>query len=182
MKQGRGFTLIEMLVALAIVAVALSLAIPAFSKGPQAARAVSAEGRLLLSLQQALQRAALTGKRAVLCPSADGRECRTSPDWSRGWIAFLDEDGNREHAAAEPLILAEAALPADVRLRSTLGRTRLVFRGNGGNAGSNVSFTLCDGRGAAHARALILANDGCLRHGKPAAASVAATCASPPQG
>ena len=177
MTQARGYTLMELLVVLAIVAIALSVAIPAFSHGREAARSISAEARLLLSLQATLQRAALTGKRAVLCPSADGHHCRRSPDWSAGWIAFLDEDGNREHAPAEPLILAEAALPGDVRLRSTLGRTRLVFRGNGGNAGSNVSFTLCDGRGAAHARALILANDGRLRHGKPAEASVAATCA-----
>ena len=176
MTQGRGFTLVELLVALAIVAVALTVAIPAFSHGREAARAISAEARLLASLQQALQRAAATGKRAVLCPSTDGRHCRSSPDWSLGWIAFLDEDGNREPAPGQSLILAEAALPGDVRLRSTLGRTRLVFRGNGGNAGSNVTFTLCDGRGAAHARALILANDGRLRHGTPVQASVAATC------
>ena len=172
----RGFTLIELLIVLVIVAVTLSLAIPAFSQARESTRAIAAEARLLQSLQRTLERAALTGKRAVLCPSPDGRECATSPDWSRGWIAFLDEDGNREHAPGEPLILAEAALPGDVRLRSTLGRTRLVFQGNGGNPGSNVSFTLCDGRGARHARSLILANDGRLRHGVPAEASVAATC------
>jgi type IV fimbrial biogenesis protein FimT len=172
----RGFTLIELLIALGALAIALALALPAFSQARESTRAIAAEARLLQSLQSALARATLTGKRAVLCPSPDGRECASSPDWSRGWIAFLDEDGNREHAPAEPLILAEAALPGDVRLRSTLGRTRLVFQGNGGNLGSNVSFTLCDGRGARHAQALILANDGRLRHGTPAAASVAATC------
>ena len=177
MSPFRGFTLLELMIALAIVAVALPVAIPAFSQSLESARSIVAEARLLESLQATVQRATLTGKRAVLCPSADGRECTSTPDWSRGWIAFLDEDGNREHAEAEPLILAEAALPGDVRLRSTLGRTRLVFLGHGGNVGSNVSFTLCDGRGAPHARSLILANDGRLRHGKPAEASVAATCA-----
>lgn len=172
----RGFTLVELLVALAIAAVALSVAIPAFSNGRESARAIATEARLLQSLQRTLMGAANSGKRAVLCPSADGRACDRSPDFSRGWIAFLDDDGNREHAPGERLLLAEAALPGDVRLRTTLGRTRLVFRGNGGNAGSNVTFTLCDGRGAAHARSLVLANDGRLRHGVPAKASVAATC------
>ena len=172
----RGFTPIETLIALALVAVALAIAIPAFSQARESTRAMQVEARLLQSLQRSVERAALSGKRAVLCPSPDGRECARSPDWSHGWIAFLDEDGNREHTATEPLILAEAALPGDVRLRSTLGRTRLVFQGNGGNVGSNVSFTLCDGRGPRHARALILANDGRLRHGVPAEASVAATC------
>ena len=54
-----------------------------------------------------------------------------------------------------------------MHLRSTAGRTRLVFQPNGGNAGSNVTFTLCDGRGAATATTLVLANDGRLRAGTP---------------
>ena len=45
-----------------------------------------------------------------------------------------------------------------------------------GNAGSNVTFTLCDGRGASHARTLVLSNAGRLRHGVPSAAGIAATC------
>jgi type IV fimbrial biogenesis protein FimT len=172
----RGFTLIELLITLAVLTVALALAIPAFSQARESTRAVAAEARLLQSLQRTLERAAFTGKRAVLCPSADGRECIRSPDWSHGWIAFLDDDGNREHAPQETLILAEEPLPGDVRLRTTLGRTRLVFQGNGGNSGSNVTFTLCDGRGAPHARSLVLSNDGRFRRGVPAKASVAATC------
>ena len=172
----RGYTLVELAVALAIVAIALSVAIPAFSHGRESARALATEARLLQSLQRTLERAAFTGKRAVMCPSADGAHCASSPDWSHGWIGFLDDDGNREHTELETLILTEAALPGDVRLRSTLGRTRLVFQGNGGNPGSNVTFTLCDGRGARHARSLVLANDGRLHHATPIAASVAATC------
>ena len=150
--------------------------LPAFAQSRDAIPARDAEARLLQSLQRAFERAALTGKRAVLCPSPDGRECARSPDWSDGWIAFVDEDGNRERALLEPLILAEAALPAEVRLRSTLGRTRLVLDGSGGHLASNVGFTLCDGRGAQHARALIVADGGQLRYGVPAEASIAATC------
>jgi type IV fimbrial biogenesis protein FimT len=176
MHRSRGFSLIELLVALTIVVVALGFAIPALSQSREAARAGAVEIRLLESLKLTLERAAITGRKAVLCPSADGRECTTSPDFSRGWIAFLDDDGNREHAPQETLILAEEPLPGDVRLRTTLGRTRLVFQGNGGNSGSNVTFTLCDGRGAPHARSLVLSNDGRFRRGVPAKASVAATC------
>src|SRR5688500_7007914 len=116
MNATRGYTLIELMIVLGIIATALAVALPAFSRASEAARAMTAEARLLSSLQQTLQRAALTGKRAVLCPSLDGHHCRRSPDWSSGWIAFLDDDGNREHAPAETLILSQAALPGDVRL------------------------------------------------------------------
>lgn len=148
----------------AIAATTLSAAFPL------CARDTSPEVRLRERLQHTLRFAAITGKRAVLCPSSDGRECTSTPDFSRSWIAFLDEDGNREHAASEALILTKAALPADVRLRSTLGRTRVIF------PGSAVTFTLCDARGASHARSLIFAEDGRLRHRNPTAARVAATC------
>jgi type IV fimbrial biogenesis protein FimT len=61
-----------------------------------------------------------------------------------------------------------------VHLRSTAGRTRLVYQPNGGNAGSKVTFTLCDGRGAARAATLVLANDGRLRGGTPTASAAQA--------
>ncbi len=64
------------------------------------------------------------------------------------------------------------ALPT--RLRHAARRPRLVFQPNGGNAGSNVTFTLCDRRGAAKATTLVLANDGLLRAGTPSAAAAEA--------
>ena len=57
--------------------------------------------------------------------------------------------------------IAQAAAP--------IKRLVLVFQPNGGNAGSNATFTLCDGRGAARAATLVLANDGRLRGGTPTA-------------
>jgi type IV fimbrial biogenesis protein FimT len=176
MSAPRGYTLVELLVALALAAILFGIAIPAASGALESTRAATVESNLLASLTRALQRAAVTGTRSVLCPSRDGARCSDGPDWSGGWIAFLDRDGDRERDLEETLLCAEPALPGRVRLRSSTGRTRIVFQGNGGNAGSNVTFTLCDGRGPTRARSLVLSNTGRLRHGTPSAASVAATC------
>jgi len=178
MHTSRGSTLMELLIALAIVGILASVAIPAFSGAMEASHSASAEANLLASLTRSIERAALTGTHSVLCPSIDGIACRNGPDWSGGWIAFLDRDGDRERNAGESLIVTESALSGNVRLRTSVGRTRIVFQGNGGNAGSNVTFTLCDGRGPARAKTLVLNNAGRLRHGTPSAASVAATCPS----
>ena len=73
------------------------------------------------------------------------------------------------------MILAKPALDG-ARLLSSSGRTRIIFQGNGGNAGSNVTFTLCDGRGAGKAQTLVVSNAGNLRRGVASPEQIAAAC------
>jgi type IV fimbrial biogenesis protein FimT len=178
MTAARGFTLFECLIAMVIAVLLLGVALPAASNGLEAARACDARSELLASLTTASQRAALTGQRAVLCPSSDGKNCSVGYDWSRGWIVFSDPDADRRRDPGEPLLHQQGPLSGKVHLHSTVGRTRIVFQGNGGNVGSNVSFTLCDGRGPAKAVSLVISNAGRLREAVPTAAAVAETCAA----
>ena len=172
------FTLIELLIAVAIVGILLGVALPGFAGAMEAARAQETKSALLASITRSVNRAAITGTRAVLCPSADGQGCGAGFDWSQGWIGFLDRNANRERDTGETLLLQQPALPGKVRLRTTSGRTRIVFQGNGGNAGSNVTFTLCDGRGTAKAETLVLNNRGGMRYGTPTPEAAAACTAN----
>ena len=174
-RRQRGFTLVEAVVSLAVVAILAGVAVPAWSSASEAAHNGAAQAAMGMSVLGAVRHAALTGSEVVLCPG-DAMGCRASIDWSHGWIAYADLDGDRIHDPNETMLKSAGPLGGNVHLRSTSGRTRLVFQPNGGNAGSNVTFTLCDGRGAPHAKALVLANDGRLHHATPAKASVAATC------
>jgi len=176
MESQRGLTLIELLLVLAALALVFGLALPAFAAVRESAYSASARGDLLASLVQAAGRAALAGNRAVLCPSPDGATCSDDPDWSRGWLVFLDANASRELEPGEKVIRRQGPLGGRARLHSTAGRTRIVFQGNGGNAGSNVTFTLCDGRGPSRAVALVMANTGRLRDAVPEPEAVAETC------
>jgi type IV fimbrial biogenesis protein FimT len=177
MKSQTGLTLIELVIAVMIATILLGIAAPALSGSLEATRASAARAALLESLLQAGSRAALTGTRAVLCPSIDGENCSDEPDWSSGWLVFMDANASRELEGGERVLRLQPALAGRVRLRSTVGRARIVFQGNGGNAGSNVTFTLCDGRGPARALALVMANNGRLRDAVATEANIAATCA-----
>lgn len=176
MNRPRGWTLIELLIVLAIASVLFGLALPAVSAGLEAARSSDARAELEASLVMASNHAAIAGVRGVLCPSHDDLACADTPDWSSGWLVFLDSNANRELESGERVLKRQPPLQGRVRLHTTVGRTRIVFQGNGGNAGSNATFTLCDGRGPGKARALIMSNTGNLRDGPATADNLAATC------
>lgn len=164
--RSQGFTLIESTLSLTVVGILACIAIPAWSNASEAAHSGSAQAAISITVLAAIRHSALTGSEVVICPG-DANGCRGSIDWSDGWIAFPDFDRDRIRDADEALLNASAALGGKAHLRSTAGRTRLVFHPNGGNVGSNVTFTLCDGRGTGKARQLVLANDGRLRVGTP---------------
>lgn len=175
MKPQEGFTLLEIVVALAVAAVLLMVALPAFSGAMAAARASEARAALLGTVLDSVRYAGTTDTEVVVCPGAGGSGCADTWDWSVGWSAFADLNGNRTRDAHEPRIATHGALSTDVRLQSTSGRRRLVFQPGGGNAGSNVTFTLCDSRGASRATSLVMSNAGGLRE-VPASAEAASAC------
>lgn len=176
-RRMSGFTLLELVASVSIVGILAGIAVPAVRDAAEASRSGAATGVLLASWMASVSHAANAGAEVVLCPG-DASGCRASVDWSRGWIAFADLDGDRNRSADETLLREEPALGGRVHLRSTSGRTRVVFQPNGGNAGSNVTWTLCDGRGPQDAVTVVLANDGRLRRGTPTAAAAEACMAA----
>jgi|SRR5687768_271513 len=173
-----GFTLPELVTTVAIVAVLAVIAQGTIGGAVHAARAAQARSALLDTYRIAIGHAATRGVHVVACPARDGA-CVDAVDWSGGWLLFVDADGDRQRDAGERMLSSVPPLAAKVHLRSTVGRKRLVFQPTGGNAGSNVTFTLCDGRGADAATQLVVANDGRLHASRPSA-TVAARCMADP--
>ena len=173
MRCHAGFTLIETIIVMSVVSILAGIAVPVLRDAGESARSGAAKGVLLEAWLGAVSHAAAAGSEVVLCPG-DASGCRDSVDWTPGWIAFADLDGNRTRSPNETLLHASGALGGKVHLRSTSGRTRIVFQPNGGNAGSNITWTLCDGRGADAASTIVVSNAGRLRAGTPTAAAAQA--------
>ena len=177
MRSNAGFTLIEALIVMIGLAILAVLAIPALAATFEATHSSSARSEFYDTWMSAVRHAVVTGTEVVICPG-DAGGCREDIDWSKGWIAFADLDGNRSRGQSETLLHQASSLHGKVHLRGTVGRTRLIVQPFGSNAGSNVTLTLCDRRGPARATTIVLANDGRMRLGTPTSAAARA-CMAP---
>lgn len=88
----RGFTLIELMVTIAIVAILAAIAFPSFQSSLRNNRASTATNELMASFALARSEAVRSARGAGLCTSNDGTTCGGT--WDDGWIVWTDADSN----------------------------------------------------------------------------------------
>lgn len=80
-----GFTLVELMITVAVFAIVAAIAAPAMQALVAASRLNGATSELVTALQLARSEAIRRNARVMVCASADGTTCSGSGDWSR-WI------------------------------------------------------------------------------------------------
>ena len=173
-----GLTLVELIFAVAIIAILCSIASTSVSAAVHASPSSNGLATLTASLVRARSSAANAGVEVVLCPSLDGAFCANGDHWENGWIAFAATHGGNDRQPDDPILLRQEALLPKVHLASTRGRSRIHFQSNGGRVGSNVTFTFCDGRGPAKASSYAMGNNGDLHAAVPSSTNISEACAS----
>jgi len=147
-----GFTLVEMVVTVAIMALLLALGVPSFQalmrNNRVAAHANEFLGALNLARGEAIKRG--SGVRVVLCPGTSAGCSGTA--WGSGWIVFVDTNNNGSRDAGEPVLRVYSALSGNETLTGNTnvssyisftadGSARLI--GGGFQAGT-LTFGLCN--------------------------------------
>lgn len=155
----RGVTLLELLAVLGIVAVLIAAAVPSFRGQRARALATAAANSLLGTLHHARTVALLRGRPTVVCLSADGARCLPAgPQRAPGWISFQNDhtESPPQRDATEALLRAES-FGGELLIR---GSRQAVTYWPVSRAGTTATFTLCAGRPAQAARAIVISQNG----------------------
>ena len=163
----RGFTLIELMITLSIAAILAAIAAPSFSTTIQNNRMATQYNELLASLSLARSEAIKRGQRVTTCQSSTGNSCGGSAsNWHTGWVVFVDADEDGTIDAGEDIIRVNGALSGGNTLSFNFDNT--IFGSDGLSDGGSRTFTLCDARGDANSRGLVVLTTGRARHALPA--------------
>lgn len=111
-----GLTMIELLVALAIVAVLLGIGVPSFGAFIQNHRLSGATNRFVGMLHLTRSEAVKRAQRVTACVSSNQRDCAAAGAWHQGWILFPDANANGVRDADEAIIQAEQRILGEVSI------------------------------------------------------------------
>ena len=167
-----GFTVIELLITIAIAVILASTAIPSFRDFMFNNRAVSCINEFVAAANIARDEAVKRGAPVTVCssssPQANNPTCDGGQQWESGWILFADydRDANMDLGAGACLTEEDCLLHVwdgfdDMTLRAN--PTRITFDSTGASQGFQGTWRLCDARGAQDARAVVLSPGGRVR-------------------
>lgn len=140
MDLHRGFTLIELMVVLAVLTIVASIGIPNFRVLIQNNNISTQTNGLLGVLQLARSEAVTQRQRITVCPSSDQSTCNNAA-WGAGGIARRNSDG-----------VIVRVIPANTAT-TILGATSIAYETDGTSAVGGT-LRICDERGDASSRTI----------------------------
>jgi type IV fimbrial biogenesis protein FimT len=169
---GRGFTLIEIMIALALFALLAVFALPAYRDWIAAQQLANHAHFIADTLDLARSEAIKHGYRVNLCKSRDQRLCTDDGGWEQGWLLFVDENDSGQVDDDEIVLHREGPARDDITMQgnrpvedyvsyTSLGHARLRS-----GALQMGTFVLC--KPGQKALKVVLANSGRARIDKTA--------------
>ncbi len=142
-----GFTLVELLVTLAVVAILLGIAVPNFSNLVKSNAIASQTNHFTTAINLARSEAIKRNARVIICKRT-GTTCSSSAQWEDGWVVFADTNSNNQVDTGEEIRILDP-LNNNYTLRASSSTLNwIAFRADGkalrnGATFTGATFSLC---------------------------------------
>lgn len=138
MKAARGFTLAEVMVALAITLIVIGIGAPGMASLMRRIQLRTTASDLYGAVQFTRAQAIERNTRVLLAPRTSG------DDWSGGWVVFVDADGDRRPGPGDDVLLARGPLPpgttTHVKFSGPASPSYIAYNGAGRSCSASSSM------------------------------------------
>ncbi len=150
--NAKGFTILELLIGLTILAITMAISAPSFITLIANNRISGNTNDLISSLLLAKAESAARTTPVTICKkNVAGNGCLTAGNWQQGWIVFSDLNGNGSLDAGlgDSVISDHEALDTRITFKGTAGVTDFItYRPTGTTSiAATEVVIMCDDRG-----------------------------------
>ena len=144
-KITRAFTIVELIICIAMIAILVSIALPYFHEYRSKQEAQNIPIKLSQINRYARSQAAVFHQNIVICPSQDSLSCQAN-QWNKNMLVFIDNNKNRQVDAGEQILHIDALnlKYGNLSWRGTLSLPSVTYQAHTAlPIGSNGSFYYC---------------------------------------
>ncbi len=127
-KRDQGFTLVELIITIAIAAILLSIVVPSFANLIESSKTRATRDALVSSIYSAKEKAQSEGFFVYLCPTIDGSTCTNATDWGNHWLVYEDKDASLDLSNGD-IIIAHLTSKTD-SMKSNVAQVRFSPTGH----------------------------------------------------
>jgi type IV fimbrial biogenesis protein FimT len=139
--NGRGFTLVELLVVLAVGASLLAIAVPGYAYLVNASRLTTLTNDLVATLHLARSEAIRRGTRVTICKTSNPMlaqpSCDSAADWHEGWLVFVDGGTRGVIDSGDTVLRVQDRAPSGTIITANNYRHFISYRPSGVSQSSN---------------------------------------------
>lgn len=139
----RGFTLVDLMIAISLLLLIMTIGVPSFTHLLNANRQRSSTYTLIRTLNYARQVAIDRSQSIIVCPTINHISCVT--DWAQELMVFVDQDNNKKHDGNEELLRLTKIIGDNQRLNwKSLRKNFIEYTATGGTNSQNGRFYFCN--------------------------------------